>query len=288
MNYPYDPSRRALLSPTLGAAFFPAGRPAAEPVLCAELSRLAYAPFEREPSAQAFVEATLRRIGFGACSFFSTATTHGFLARDPATPLSVLAFRGTGVNIRDVATDLHALLAPWSAGGQVHQGFAEALTGAWDAVAAALASVTGRRLFTGHSLGAALATLAASRHSPQALYTFGSPRVGDLAFAEAMASIDHHRYANCCDVVCRVPAEAMTYRHTGLAAYLDRRGAQHEALPESLVKEDQHRARRVYLLRWSWRPGALWTRDAADHAPINYVSALSRSLEHQVPRSVDY
>lgn len=287
MSYPYDPSRRALLTPTLGATFFPAGRPAAEPVLCAELSRLAYAPFEREASAKALVEATLRRIGFGACSFFNTATTHAFLARDPATPLSVLAFRGTGVNIRDVATDLHALLVPWSAGGQVHQGFAEALSGAWEAVAAALASVTGRRIFTGHSLGAALATLAASRHSPQALYTFGSPRVGDLDFAQAMASIDHHRYANCCDVVCRVPPEALSYRHSGSATYLDRRGAQHEAPSELLATADQRHARLAYFSRWSWRPGTHWTRDAADHAPINYLSALTRSPEHQLPRSLD-
>jgi hypothetical protein len=287
MSYPYDPSRRALLSPTLGASFFPGGRPAAEPVLCAELSRLAYAPFEREPSAKAFVEETLRRIGFGACSFFNTATTHAFLARDPATPLSVLAFRGTGVNIRDVTTDLHALLVPWSAGGQVHQGFAEALTGAWEAVAAALAPVTGRRLFTGHSLGAALATLAASRHSPQALYTYGSPRVGDLAFAEAVTSVDHHRYVNCCDIVCRVPPEDLSYRHSGSATYLDRQGAQHEAPSEPLITADQRHARRAYVSRLSWRPGTHWTRDASDHAPINYVSALSHSHEHQVPRSID-
>ena len=42
-------------------------------------------------------------------------------------------------------------------------------------------------LFTGHSLGAAMATLAAAEHAGGAaavqLYTFGSPRVGDQAFA---------------------------------------------------------------------------------------------------------
>lgn len=277
MSYRYDPSRRALLSPARGAAFFSGGRPAAEPVLCAEMSRLAYAPFERDPGARTMVEATLRRVGFSACTFFSTAGTQAFLAHDPTTPLTVLAFRGTEVHSHDWATDLHARLVPWSAGGQVHQGFAEALNAAWETIAAGLAAVTGRRLYAGHSLGAALATLAASRQPPQTLYTYGSPRVGDLAFTQAASSVDHHRYTNCCDIVCRVPPEALAYRHTGPATYLDRRGAAHESPPGPLIAEDQRRARRAYLWRRSWRPGTLLTRDAADHAPINYVSALTRS-----------
>ena len=277
MGYPYDPTRKALLTPARDTIFFPTGRPASEPILCAEMSRLAYAAFERDPAAKADIETTLRRIGFTACTFFSTVSTQGFLAQDPATPLSVLAFRGTELDPHDWATDINALLVPWSAGGQVHQGFAEALAAAWEAMAAALASVTGRVLYTGHSLGAALATLAASRRSPHALYTYGSPRIGDAAFAEATASLNHHRYANCCDIVCRVPPEALTYCHSGPVGYLDRRGNLHRAPPEAVVADDQRRARRAYLWRWSWRRGTMWTRDTADHAPINYVAALTRA-----------
>ncbi len=275
LGYHYDPSRKALLTPARDATFFPTGRPAAEAPLCAELSRLAYAEFEHDPGVKTEVETTLRRIGFVGCTFFSAASTQGFLAQDPTGPLWVLAFRGTEIDPEDWATDLDATLVPWPGGGRVHQGFAAALGMVWEPIAAALTSVTGRLLYTGHSLGGALATLAASHRSPQALYSYGSPRVGDAAFVEANGAVEHHRYLNCCDIVARLPPEALMYRHLGPASYLDRRGQLHAAPADSLVVHDQRRARRWYLRRWSWRRGTMWTRDAADHAPINYVSALS-------------
>jgi hypothetical protein len=36
-------------------------------------------------------------------------------------------------------------------------------------------------------------------------------------------------------------------------------------------------ARSLYMYRWAWRPGTVWVRDLADHAPINYVSAVEYS-----------
>ena len=279
MGYRYDPSRRALLTPAQDATFFRAGRPVSESLLCAEMARLAYAAFERDPKVKADIEATLRRIGFTTCVFFSTASTKGFLAQDAVIPLSVLTFRGTELDSQDLATDLNALLVPWHSGGQVHRGFAEALEADWELLATVLGPATGRLLYTGHSLGAALAMLAASRCPPHALYTFGCPRVGDAAFAAATASLNHDRFAHCCDIVCRVPPEAMTYCHTGTLAYLDRAGHLHRSPRAQLVPDDQRQARLAYLWQWSWRPGVLWSRDMADHAPINYVAALSRALE---------
>lgn len=278
MGYPYDPSRKALITPARDATFFATGRPSAEPILCAEMARLAYAPFERDPATRAAVEAILRGIGFGTCSFFSAASTQGFLAQDATTPLAVLAFRGTELDPRDWETDLKARLVPWPEGGQVHQGFAEALATIWDPVDAALSTLRGRRLYTGHSLGAALATLAASRRPPEALLTYGSPRVGDAAFVQATRTLTHQRYANCCDVVTRLPPEALGYRHPGPTAYLDRKGQLHASPTERLIDQDQRLARRRYFLRWTWRRGTMWTRDAADHAPINYVSALAHAV----------
>ena len=282
MGYHYNPTRKALVRPAEGARFFAGGRPTSEPVLSAELSRLAYAAFDRDPTARTELEATLRRVGFSRCTVFSAGSTQAFLAQDPTTPLSVLAFRGTELDPRDWATDLDALLMPWPGGGQVHKGFAEALNTMWSAVAAALATVTGRVLYAGHSLGAALATLAAARRPPHALFTFGSPRVGDALFAQAIATLDHHRYTNCCDIVCRVPPEALGYHHAGPAAYLDRTGQLHSGPTDSFVTRDQAKARRRYLWRWAWRPGTVWTRDAADHAPVNYLSALVHAT-HSAP-----
>ena len=46
-----------------------------------------------------------------------------------------------------------------------------------------------RLILAGHSLGAALATLAATVFPPALLVTLGSPRVGDAEFVAALAEV---------------------------------------------------------------------------------------------------
>jgi predicted lipase len=66
----------------------------------------------------------------------------------------------------------------------------------------------------GHSLGAALATLAADRlPDVQGLYTFGSPRVGDKGF-QAHFRVKAYRLVNGKDIVPTVPGEG-PFRHVG-------------------------------------------------------------------------
>lgn len=274
MAYHYDPSRKALLTPALDTTFFRAGRPRSEAALSAEFARLAYAPFERDAQARGTVFTTLERTGFPDVTFFSSASTQALLARDPAAGLAVLSFRGTEVDARDWATDLDTGMIPWPEGGRVHRGFAAALELIWPEVATALATVAGRLLYTGHSLGAALATLASTRRRPAALYTFGSPRVGDLAFGATLAGLEHRRFVHCCDIVTRVPPEVLDFRHVGALVYVDREGRPLPLAPSDTMASDQALARRDYAWRWAWRPGTMWTRDAADHAPINYVGPL--------------
>ena len=136
----------------------------------------------------------------------------------------------------------------------------------------------GRRLLvTGHSLGAALATLAAAIQSNVHLYTFGSPRVGNEAFRDAVAAIAvrAERYIDNRDLVCRLPSERFGYRHIGTPHFIDREGRVHDRAPEndsslgSLFDALSVNRRRLAELFRGTLP-----REFTDHAPINYVSAL--------------
>ncbi len=341
-RYPYDTTQDALYYPARGKRpedYFQDWNEAdcADlPRLCAELSRLAYAE-------AAIVKATLPRAGLALAGWIGgegipdrlkSWGTDGYVAtRDDAT--TFIVFRGTEAgNIEDVIADLRASPVAWSRGGLVHEGFAAAYRAIHEQLAGQLAALPGPLVFAGHSLGAAVATLAASMfqdHQPT-LVTFGSPRVGDADFVAGLVGVTPLRHVGCCDIVTRVPPERFDrahihdllhgflgdghaagmaeaalaaliapflvnagYRHHGPARYLDRHG-QALATPPSddEVRSDQDAARAEYAalkrldvalgsdpiaaiaaLR-NAAPGGHQVpfRDLADHAPINYVSAL--------------
>jgi triacylglycerol lipase len=58
---------------------------------------------------------------------------------------------------------------------------------------------------------------------PYALFTYGSPRVGDRRFVN-FVELNHTRWVNNNDIVTRVPLAWMGYRHSGQELYLDRHG----------------------------------------------------------------
>ncbi|MCR9247660.1 MAG: lipase family protein [bacterium] len=149
----------------------------------------------------------------------------------------IVAFRGTETNVEDFWTDAQFVLRDWSAGGKVHTGFHDALADVWDQLVAYLKSIgantekDGKTVWlTGHSLGGALAVLAASRlchknlTAVAGLYTIGQPRVGDADFVKGLDDVmggRYFRYVNHRDVVPRVPARAMKYHHTGKVLYFN-------------------------------------------------------------------
>ena len=158
----------------------------------------------------------------------------------------ILVFRGTEIWARqgetnflkimeaifsDVITDSNIVLDDWGHGGRVHRGFKKALDEVWEGESGLFTYLkskakAGRSLwFTGHSLGAALATLAWKRYSRHGnvhgLYTFGSPRVGDRDFGKGLQLT--YRFVNNKDIVTKVPPPG-EYRHVGCLKHINARG----------------------------------------------------------------
>jgi triacylglycerol lipase len=150
----------------------------------------------------------------------------------------IVAFRGTQVfrigahgnlaalldALRDLVTDSKFCLEEAQGGGSVHSGFKSALDEVWTPLVACLQQLAKERpnrtiWFTGHSLGAALATLAAVRFpGVRGLYTFGSPRVGDADFAQRL-KVPAFRFVNNNDLVTRVPPLGRYKSHMGQGKY---------------------------------------------------------------------
>lgn len=177
---------------------------------------------------------------------FRDASTQVLFARHRDLPLTVLVFRGTEPSqMADVATDLKTWKTPleergWPAEwGSAHAGFVEAFESVEPILMKKLEEIAERRdriWITGHSLGGGLATLMAARllrareegasFDVGGVYTFGSPRVGNKAFAAkfrdavAKAGANAVRVRNADDVVTSIPGLLLEYEHVGTLAYL--------------------------------------------------------------------
>ena len=130
----------------------------------------------------------------------------------------VLSFRGTlppadTGSLADWIEDIDAdPVADPAYVGLVHDGFRGGLADLWPM----LTTQVGPLIITGHSMGGALAHLAAYRlaaHAP-IVVTFAAPRCGDVAFVSALnAAAQVTRYENQGDIVPTVPP--LAYRAAG-------------------------------------------------------------------------
>lgn len=86
-------------------------------------------------------------------------------------------------------------------------------------------------ILLGHSLGGAMAILAAARcarlpetANPAGLYTYGSPKVGNKTYASYVKNffIPGARWVNNVDIVTKVPL--WPYKHTSHSTYLNHEG----------------------------------------------------------------
>jgi hypothetical protein len=175
--------------------------------------------------------------------------TTAYLIQSPSGKTAVLAFRGTDPgNIITILTDTQVMLQPFF-DAHVHSGFHASVEVIWDDVDTALRKArAGIHLddddqdvplpnklealyVTGHSLGGAMAVLAAARLSrpdyakllpPDVLrgvYTYGQPMVGNEKFAAFCQErfgdrLFRHVFHN--DVVPQVPPRSnLAYAHAG-------------------------------------------------------------------------
>jgi len=211
----------------------------------AEASTLVY-------STEDFVRSRFRKAGLPKVKFFDYQSTQCYVANNEK--FAIVAFRGTEIwekkekfdlkkVVADLKSDVDIWLTDWQQGGKVHRGFKEALEEVWPDLLPYIRNLHGKGCkiwFTGHSLGAALATLSAGRYSSaQGVYTFGSPRVGNEVFKENFdAKI--YRIVNNNDIVPQVPPRGK-YVHVGELKLLDSNGIIHETMIKNEEPVDQSR-----------------------------------------------
>jgi hypothetical protein len=240
----------------------------------------------------AFVKEQVGKVGLEATvfGFDRLQPPHILIAHN--SEVIVIAFRGTRINdLPDILADV-SFLPELTSNGFVHSGFQNALlsAGIWNEAKRHLAGISGEQviLFSGHSLGAALATIARRAYRDpkgrqHALYTFGSPRVGDeLIFCPNYPPNDY-RIVNDEDLVPHVPTPPL-YGHVGSAF-----GPDGMPLASSFWEELEHRfsgigaalgvfssaARRQRLSDYF---SAQALKPVGDHAPRCYAAKIWNSL----------
>jgi triacylglycerol lipase len=161
--------------------------------------------------------------------FIDKQETQCFVAGDDEK--IIISFRGTEPSkMQDLMSDLKLRFTDHPL-GKVHRGFLKAIDYVWDDVFKTIQEFQTKEQtiwFTGHSLGAALATLGVAKmydkKPVQGLYTFGQPRTGDSKFAEkfdAKYKSSSFRFVHNNDIVTRVAPSAIGYKHIGTFLYLD-------------------------------------------------------------------
>src|SRR5262249_43925796 len=228
------------------------------------------------------------------CKFLEHANTACFVAHTHSAIL--ISFRGTQ-SLSDWLTNLDV----WSTStsyGKVHGGFRKAFESVAPELINTIKSLGphGKLIqMTGHSLGGALATIAAAELQGQfsiaGIYTFGQPRIGDgrtVDFFQTYYARAFHRFVFDNDIVTRIPPG---YQHVGKLYHFDANGfllppvAEATGLssePPELTKEEFEQLQRT----------ARTIRDEAKAATLGAPEASAeladRSLEGIFPSVSDH
>ena len=197
--------------------------------------------------------------------FFFKNDTQAFLLID--SKKMIISFRGTDTAANALEDAIFVKTAPWNNEKEieVHWGFWKALQQVWpdikkhisDFLTADKSTEMKREIwFTGHSLGGAMAVLAALDLSMEQasqddqilyhVYTYGQPKCGNKAFADAINRRipSYYRFVNYLDAIPRVPTQSlMGYHHAGQFYWLDSTGVKchdEEAYHKALEVKDKY------------------------------------------------
>jgi triacylglycerol lipase len=240
-------------------------------LLFAQLAQIAYCN-KKDAASQA------KKLGFTTTEFYDRdgAQAYRFMNKTDL----VIACRGTQpTEFNDIKADLKAIPVIAETVSRVHQGFKAEVDELWPMVCEDInrkANVDKMLWFCGHSLGAAMATIMASRckhnidlNDPIELYTYGSPRVGWPTYIKSL-DVVHHRWVNNNDIVTRVPLAIMGYRHHGEEHYMNAYGNVRKPTGWQRVKD---RWRGMWM---GLKQGKI--DNFGDHSMVNYVANLEKYL----------
>jgi triacylglycerol lipase len=210
-----------------------------------------------------------KALGYKIIKFFDIDGAQAYLLNNGT--ITVLSFRGTEVTEKsDVLADLKSGKNLEACGGKVHVGFKGEINKLWSSISKELEANPGNIYVTGHSLGAAMATIAASRMQDRvtALITFGSPRVGNQEFVNSL-NVTHYRVQNNCDDVTKVPFRLMGFVHHGTHKYMNYYGEFRDLTPQQRVKD---------MIRSRLRARAKGQKfiGVFDHMMANYIAKLEK------------
>jgi triacylglycerol lipase len=221
---------------------------------------------------------------------------------------TLVSFAGTDpLKVEDWITDFSIRQKTMT----LHSGFQAAVESVWSLIEAAITSRPAEQpvFFTGHSLGGALAIIAAERAlrelqvQAKAVYTFGSPRTGGADFFNSYTpklGDSTFRVVDGTDLVAAVPPSLMgDFHHVGQAIRCETDGLFDTQTPKLPRENDEPDLLQNALLSVVANIGALTSfqlfkpvgsqpldqfsallpRIVRDHVPANYFRALSISIQ---------
>lgn len=262
-----------------------------------ELCRLVYTPDQKEgkrPWKKIIRFDFLKNTPFEEIHSFHKTGTHAAIYRchpleQPDHFYHTLCFRGTS-RFRQWLLNLSTASTHWypkdtnthetKNKAYVHSGFKILFERIWPLIEPIIADIPGPIIYTGHSLGAAFATMAALRKKPTQLYTFGSPRIGNAAFRDQPDHPPHFRITNHHDIVTLLPQSVdqikpFDFHHCGNFIYLDKDNTLHHNPPPELLANEHWVPDQplTYLTRTFNSPHP--PECIRDHSPIQYSRKLA-------------